>query len=120
MPPENTTFGIEWFKLLKANHGALWLSGRPTHDPNNHFGAICDTICDEKMNGKLAAKLQASRHLANNPPCPRVPSRSASRPPPPVRLPAHSVDARPRSLTPTPRGGKEPPKYGGGPGPSFG
>ena len=92
--PENTEYGREWLRLLRAHHGNLCFSGRPDHVADNYFGSICDTICEEKATGKLSAKLAAARFLTNHPPQRRPPSVHTSRPPPGPRMPAHSVDTR--------------------------
>ena len=92
--PEDTEIGKEWLRMLRAHHGALWLSGRPDHVADNHFGSIVDTICEEKTNGKLAAKLEAARFLVNHPIQPRAKSAVSTHPPPFPRRPAHSVDQR--------------------------
>ena len=71
----------DFLNLLRANHGSLWLSGRPDHVAERHFGPMINKIFTEHSTRKLAAKIQVAQWLASERP-PPVPRASVSQRPP--------------------------------------
>ena len=80
--------GRDWMNLLKARHGALWLSNRPQHNSDHNFGHLINTIFQESTARKLAAKIECARFLIENVPPPAHRNAVSQRPPPYPRRPA--------------------------------